>query len=65
MALDLKVTGLNGFKTQLCISMCLFINVELSVTLQRLCENVAKLGSKGDIAGTRPILKELQAVLQR
>uniref|UniRef100_UPI0037E7A52A colorectal mutant cancer protein n=1 Tax=Semicossyphus pulcher TaxID=241346 RepID=UPI0037E7A52A len=34
---------------------------------QRLCENAVKLGSDGDIAGprTRPILKELQAVLQR
>ncbi|XP_039984643.1 colorectal mutant cancer protein [Xiphias gladius] len=34
---------------------------------QRLCEATAKLGSDGDIAGhrTRPILKELQAVLQR
>ncbi|XP_039892033.1 uncharacterized protein ushbp1 [Simochromis diagramma] len=34
---------------------------------QRLCENAAKLGCEGDIAGyrTRPILKELQAVLQR
>ncbi|XP_071342368.1 colorectal mutant cancer protein [Trachinotus anak] len=36
-------------------------------TEQRLCETTAKLGSDGDIAGprTRPILKELQAVLQR
>ncbi|XP_023261809.1 colorectal mutant cancer protein-like [Seriola lalandi dorsalis] len=34
---------------------------------QRLCETTAKLGGDGDIAGprTRPILKELQAVLQR
>ncbi|XP_034738279.1 colorectal mutant cancer protein [Etheostoma cragini] len=34
---------------------------------QKLCENVAELGSDGDIADprTRPILKELQAVLQR
>ncbi|XP_040897168.1 colorectal mutant cancer protein [Toxotes jaculatrix] len=34
---------------------------------QRFCENTAKLGIDGDIAGprTRPILKELQAVLQR
>lgn len=32
---------------------------------QRLCENSAKLGSDGDIARTRPILKELQSVLQR
>ncbi|XP_068563658.1 colorectal mutant cancer protein isoform X4 [Cebidichthys violaceus] len=34
---------------------------------QRLCENAAKLGSDGDITDprTRPILKELQAVLQR
>ncbi|KAG7230589.1 hypothetical protein INR49_025306, partial [Caranx melampygus] len=34
---------------------------------QRLCDITAKLGSDGDIAGprTRPILKELQAVLQR
>ncbi|KAM9358395.1 colorectal mutant cancer protein [Symphorus nematophorus] len=32
---------------------------------QRLCENAAKLCSDGDIARARPILKELQAVLQR
>lgn len=32
---------------------------------QRLCDSAAKLGSTGDVAGTRPILKELQAVLQR
>lgn len=32
---------------------------------QQLCENSPKLGSDGDIAQTRPILKELQAVLQR
>ncbi|XP_070688519.1 colorectal mutant cancer protein [Pempheris klunzingeri] len=34
---------------------------------QKLCENAAKLGSDEDIAGPRmrPILKELQAVLQR
>ncbi|XP_054646761.1 harmonin-binding protein USHBP1 isoform X2 [Dunckerocampus dactyliophorus] len=34
---------------------------------QRLCENAAKVCSEGDMAGlrTRPILKELQAVLQR
>nr|XP_020458365.1 uncharacterized protein LOC109961698 [Monopterus albus] len=34
---------------------------------QRLCETTAKLGCDGDIAGpqTRPIVKELQAVLQR
>lgn len=32
---------------------------------QRLCESAAKLGADGDIARTRPILKELQAVLQR
>ncbi|XP_032381709.1 LOW QUALITY PROTEIN: colorectal mutant cancer protein [Etheostoma spectabile] len=34
---------------------------------QKLCETVAELGSDGDIADprTRPILKELQAVLQR
>ncbi|XP_045905534.1 colorectal mutant cancer protein isoform X4 [Micropterus dolomieu] len=34
---------------------------------QRLCESAAKLGSDGDIVGsqTTPILKELQAVLQR
>ncbi|XP_054458641.1 uncharacterized protein ushbp1 [Anoplopoma fimbria] len=34
---------------------------------QRLCENEAKPGNDGDIADprTRPILKELQAVLQR
>lgn len=34
---------------------------------QRLGENVAQLGRDVDIAGprTRPILKELQAVLQR
>ncbi|XP_044056101.1 uncharacterized protein ushbp1 [Siniperca chuatsi] len=34
---------------------------------QRRCENAAQLGSDGDIARsrTRPILKELQAVLQR
>ncbi|XP_028443442.1 colorectal mutant cancer protein isoform X1 [Perca flavescens] len=34
---------------------------------QKLCENVAELGNGGDIADprTRPILKELQAVLQR
>ncbi|XP_026179588.1 colorectal mutant cancer protein isoform X2 [Mastacembelus armatus] len=34
---------------------------------QSLCETTANLGSDGDIAGprTRPILKELQAVLQR
>nr|XP_020511128.1 colorectal mutant cancer protein-like isoform X1 [Labrus bergylta] len=34
---------------------------------QRLCENAANLGSVGDIASprSRPILKELQAVLQR
>ncbi|XP_059197386.1 uncharacterized protein ushbp1 [Centropristis striata] len=34
---------------------------------QRLCENAAKHGSDGDITDprTRPILKELQAVLQR
>ncbi|XP_031715238.1 uncharacterized protein ushbp1 isoform X2 [Anarrhichthys ocellatus] len=34
---------------------------------QRLCEDAAKLGSDGDLTDprTRPILKELQAVLQR
>ncbi|XP_070817538.1 colorectal mutant cancer protein [Chaetodon trifascialis] len=32
---------------------------------QRLCENAAILGSDADIARARPILKELQAVLQR
>lgn len=34
---------------------------------QRLCENAAKLGCDGDIIGprTRPIMKELQAVLLR
>ncbi|KAM7409693.1 hypothetical protein PAMA_001268 [Pampus argenteus] len=34
---------------------------------QRLCENAAKLCSDGDMAGprSRPVLKELQAVLQR
>lgn len=32
---------------------------------QRLCESAAKLGSAGDVAGTKPILKELQAVLHR
>ncbi|XP_069009357.1 colorectal mutant cancer protein isoform X1 [Embiotoca jacksoni] len=34
---------------------------------QRLCENAAKLGADSDITGprTKPILKELQAVLQR
>ncbi|XP_061540771.1 uncharacterized protein ushbp1 isoform X2 [Phycodurus eques] len=34
---------------------------------QRLCENAAKVCSDGDVAGlgTRPILKELQALLQR
>ncbi|KAL7396203.1 hypothetical protein ABVT39_002059 [Epinephelus coioides] len=34
---------------------------------QRLCENAAKVGSDGDITDprSRPILKELQAVLQR
>ncbi|XP_076582802.1 colorectal mutant cancer protein [Chaetodon auriga] len=32
---------------------------------QRLCEHTANLGSDGDIARARPILKELQAVLQR
>ncbi|KAM7011949.1 colorectal mutant cancer protein [Tautogolabrus adspersus] len=34
---------------------------------QRLCENAANVGSVGDLASprTRPILKELQAVLQR
>nr|XP_046248527.1 uncharacterized protein ushbp1 isoform X2 [Scatophagus argus] len=32
---------------------------------QRLCENAAKLGGEGDVARRRPILKELQAVLQR
>ncbi|XP_041791136.1 uncharacterized protein ushbp1 [Chelmon rostratus] len=32
---------------------------------QRLCENAANLGSDEDIARARPILKELQAVLQR
>lgn len=38
---------------------------ECKTEQQRLCENAAKLGSDGDIARTRPILKELQAVLQR
>ncbi|KAM3620274.1 uncharacterized protein V6R79_020798 [Siganus canaliculatus] len=38
---------------------------DCKVEQQRLCENAAKLGSDGDIARTRPILKELQAVLQR
>ncbi|XP_061884376.1 harmonin-binding protein USHBP1 isoform X1 [Entelurus aequoreus] len=34
---------------------------------QRLCDNAAKLCSDGDVTGlkTRPILKEMQAVLQR
>ncbi|XP_061635284.1 uncharacterized protein ushbp1 isoform X2 [Phyllopteryx taeniolatus] len=34
---------------------------------QRLCENAAKMCSDGDVGGlrTRPILKELQALLQR
>ncbi|XP_068175002.1 colorectal mutant cancer protein isoform X2 [Antennarius striatus] len=32
---------------------------------QRLCETVANLGSDGDVARTRAILKELQVVLQR
>lgn len=42
-----------------------FVNEEFNVTFQRLCESAAKLGSDGDVTGTRPILKELQAVLQR
>lgn len=36
-----------------------------NVMFQRLCENAANLGSDEDIARARPILKELQAVLQR
>lgn len=41
------------------------INAELNAMFQRLCENAAKLSSDGDVARTRPILKELQVVLQR
>lgn len=48
------------------ISACtMSTNTEFNVMFQRLCENAVRLGSYGDIAGTRPILKELQAVLQR
>lgn len=45
--------------------MSLSIHLVFFVMFQRLCDSAAKLGSAGDVAGTKPILKELQAVLQR